>query len=366
MATSDSTNFITTTMELIKGALEDIGAYDPGTVLSSEDFETGRKTLCQIARQWSAPGNPLMRGFKVWQRKRLSLRLVAKPLYSMRASGGDFAIAPPIQILSATRRNVSADTALGTEMVTSPMVTGGWTLGTATGGWAIAAGVLSKTACLATVTATAVTGMTTPVIGMTYKVKIVCSAMSGVLTYTFGGKTGTSLSVGTTIDYITATSTAKLVISGGTTATVTITSVSIKPVENVVDSPLVRMTFEEFEALPNRLETGTPTKYYYERLLDTGNFYLNTTPDDLTETIELVVLRVLEDFDIAGNTPDFPGEWERPLRLALAIDLAPKYGRYDLIQPGSGLMAIFVQSMSLANSFAPEETVEYFQPNRDD
>ncbi|MFH1147216.1 MAG: hypothetical protein V1736_05860 [Pseudomonadota bacterium] len=119
---------------------------------------------------------------------------------------------------------------LGTELITSPMVAGGWTLETDTGGWGITAGVLSKTAnATLTLTATAVAGMTAaPVAGTTYKVTIVCSAVNGTLIYTLGGVTGTTITATTVTDYITASTTDKIIFAGANTVTATITSVSVK------------------------------------------------------------------------------------------------------------------------------------------
>jgi hypothetical protein len=133
---------------------------------------------------------------------------------------------------TAAGANETINATLGAEMVTSPMVTGGWTLGFDTGGWSITAGVLSKTASTGTVTATAVSGMSAPTIGVTYKVTIVCSAVSGSPTYTLGGVSGSVITATTITDYITPTTTAKLIFSGSAAVTATITSVSVMPLTN--------------------------------------------------------------------------------------------------------------------------------------
>ncbi|MFZ3043823.1 MAG: hypothetical protein WA058_01810 [Minisyncoccia bacterium] len=128
--------------------------------------------------------------------------------------------------------NASINATLGTDLVTQPMVTGGWTLGSdGTGAWTISGGTLAKTTSAGTLTATAVSGMTAPTAGVTYKVTIVVSAASGNTTYTFGGYRGaTIISTATTItNYITAQTTDKIVFSGAAATTVTITSVSIVP-----------------------------------------------------------------------------------------------------------------------------------------
>lgn len=125
--------------------------------------------------------------------------------------------------------NANIVATLGTELITAPMVTAGWTLGADTGAWTITAGVLTKTASTGTLTATAVSGMTSaPTAGVTYKVTIVCSAVSGAPTYTLGGVPGTTITATTITDYITASTTAKIIFSGGAAVTTTITSVSVQ------------------------------------------------------------------------------------------------------------------------------------------
>ncbi|MFA5936290.1 MAG: tail fiber domain-containing protein [Candidatus Paceibacterota bacterium] len=130
---------------------------------------------------------------------------------------------------NTTGLNAKISSTLGTELITAPMVTGGWTLGYDTGGWTITDGILTKTTSTAALTATAVSGMTSaPVVGTTYKVVITASATSGSITYTLGGVSGTAITATTITDYITAATTAKLIITGAIAGTATITSISVK------------------------------------------------------------------------------------------------------------------------------------------
>lgn len=125
--------------------------------------------------------------------------------------------------------NLDVEATLGSELITAPMVTGGWTLGFDTGGWTISGGVLTKTASTAALTATAVSGMTSaPTIGVTYEVVITASATSGAITYTLGGVAGRAITATTITDYITAATAAKLIVSGAIAGTATITSISVK------------------------------------------------------------------------------------------------------------------------------------------
>lgn len=154
-------------------------------------------------------------------------------LFSSAANvvGGDADLTynPATDTLAAT---YFAGDLAGPELITAPMVTGGWTLGYDTGGWEINAGVLTKTASTATLTATSTTGMTAaPTIGVTYRVTIVSSAASGSTGWALGGVVGTPITTATTtIQDITATSNAKILFQSANTVTVTITSVSVRQI----------------------------------------------------------------------------------------------------------------------------------------
>jgi hypothetical protein len=118
----------------------------------------------------------------------------------------------------------------------------------------------------------------------------------------------------------------------------------------------------EYMAIPDKTAVGTPSKYYYERHPDVGYLYLNYVPVDTNDTIVMKILRVLEDFDAVGNTPDFPQEWYRPLVKHLAIDLAPSNHK----TVSKDLEKAAQEALFLANTFAPETTMAYFQPGKDD
>ncbi len=72
---------------------------------------------------------------------------------------------------------------------------------------------------------------TTPLVitpGLTYYIVIEASATSGAISYTIGGRTGSAITAGTTTDFLTATTSGNLVITGAASATATITAVSVR------------------------------------------------------------------------------------------------------------------------------------------
>lgn len=127
--------------------------------------------------------------------------------------------------------------------------------------------------------------------------------------------------------------------------------------------PLGSMTYEEYFLIPNKTNTGSPTKYYYERRLDSGLFIINYVPTASMisdgDTIELSYLKPIEDFDSQANEPYFPQEWFRPLKWLLAQEWFPESGK--ALPQDVALLA--GQSTELANKFDQQETNTFFEPN---
>jgi len=124
---------------------------------------------------------------------------------------------------TAAGKNETIYATLGNEM--SPALeAANWTT---TDGWSAGSGVLTKVAGTGTGTATP-SGTFTVTAGRRYRVTIVCSAVSGSLTYTLGGVAGTTITATTITDNIVANDTSKIIFSGGAGTTATITSISVK------------------------------------------------------------------------------------------------------------------------------------------
>jgi hypothetical protein len=131
-----------------------------------------------------------------------------------------------------------------------------------------------------------------------------------------------------------------------------------------IESQLTEMSLADFQSISDKTVTGTPTRYHYERQVTKGVLYLNCIPSDTTDVLDLVVLREIEDFDAAGNNPDFPKGWERPLVYNLAVDLCPSCGVPE--NKVRTLAVLAQQAISIANTFHPETCDYHFEPGRDD
>lgn len=125
------------------------------------------------------------------------------------------------------------------------------------------------------------------------------------------------------------------------------------------DTLLTPMNKEEYDAIPDKTSTGTPSRYFYERGLSSGVLYFDKTPSDTTIDYVITYVCPLEDLDASTDDFDFPQEWYRALKWNLAAEIWPSY--YD--DPIKQSVAAFaVSSLEMANLVEPETTTLYFQP----
>ena len=107
------------------------------------------------------------------------------------------------------------------------------------------------------------------------------------------------------------------------------------------DTPIIEYGREDYFMLPNKINRGTPTQYYYQPLVSSGKLYVWPTGDSVDETLKITYIRPIQDFDNPGNTPDLPQEWLEALKYQLALRLAPEYGvpvRPDVYAMAEGLL----------------------------
>lgn len=81
----------------------------------------------------------------------------------------------------------------------------------------------------------------------------------------------------------------------------------------------------DYQALPNKSQTGTINQAFYDPQLSTGYLHLWNPPTDVTDLVTFTWHRPIMDFDAAADNPDLPQEWLDPLAFNLAVSLAPEY-----------------------------------------
>lgn len=93
--------------------------------------------------------------------------------------------------------------------------------------------------------------------------------------------------------------------------------------DTYLGQPLLR---EEYFALSQKIADGSINSIYYDPQVSSPTLFVWPETSDETEYLVLWCQRTVEDFDAAGNEPDFPQEWFYALSYNLAKALIPKFG----------------------------------------
>lgn len=94
---------------------------------------------------------------------------------------------------------------------------------------------------------------------------------------------------------------------------------------NGIEMPMVQMTRDEYDELPQKDSTGTPTQFYYNRQREEARFFVwpvLAAPNG--ETIEYTYERELADV-VSDEPVDVPSEWYDAVVYGLAARLADDY-----------------------------------------
>lgn len=92
------------------------------------------------------------------------------------------------------------------------------------------------------------------------------------------------------------------------------------------------MSRDDWMSLPDRGITGTPLRYYSERLLGSVGVYFNPVPTATGDLIEYTAFITAADFTAGTDTPDFLQKWTACLVYGLTAELAPSYGQMSKAQ----------------------------------
>lgn len=97
-----------------------------------------------------------------------------------------------------------------------------------------------------------------------------------------------------------------------------------------IETPMFRMTRDEYDDLPQKLTTGLPTQYYYDRQKEAALFFVwPVLAAAAGETIEFSFEREFEDVTDPDDTIDCPVEWYDAVVLNLAARLSHTMGSAD-------------------------------------
>jgi len=119
------------------------------------------------------------------------------------------------------------------------------------------------------------------------------------------------------------------------------------------DIPLTRVAREDYINLTKKDADGKINTIYYDPQVSGGLLYVWPETSNETDRIVIWVQRTLEDFDAAGDNPDFPQEWYWALSINLANRLKFKYALPARTQDRIKIEAM--EALEVAASFDVED-----------
>jgi hypothetical protein len=136
-------------------------------------------------------------------------------------------------------------------------------------------------------------------------------------------------------------------MTGGSLTLTTAASYTLSPIRPVAilsarykESPtsneiqMFSMTREEYDILPNKTTTGTPTQFYYDRQREAALLYVwPVLAAATTQTVLFTYSRETEDISSLNDTVDLPGEWWEAAVYNLAARLLETYNLSKPIVP---------------------------------
>lgn len=96
------------------------------------------------------------------------------------------------------------------------------------------------------------------------------------------------------------------------------------PISETQGSLMARL---DYMALPNKAQTGTINKAFYDprRSDQDGYLYLWQPPSTVTDLVKFTAHRPIMDFDSASDNPDLPQEWFDAIAFNLAVSIADEF-----------------------------------------
>lgn len=100
---------------------------------------------------------------------------------------------------------------------------------------------------------------------------------------------------------------------------------SVRYNDGSTESPMGRMTRDEYDTLPDKDATGRPSSWYYDRQREDARLYVWPVMASVgIETLEVTYQREIEDADL-DDAVDVPGEMYNAVVYALASELTDDF-----------------------------------------
>lgn len=92
------------------------------------------------------------------------------------------------------------------------------------------------------------------------------------------------------------------------------------------DTTVHTVNKSDYFDLSNKTVDGTVTQISYDPQIAAGTLRVYSQTNDVTDVLVMTVQRTLSDFDSSTDNPDFPQEWYLALTYNLALIIAPEFG----------------------------------------
>lgn len=280
MATSGTTSYSVSELDIIRDALEGIGIASPGDPIKPHDYTFARRKLNMLVKQWTS--QDFAPGLKTWCTKRGFLFLSSETSYDLGPTGDECA----------------AD-----EYVTSTTT-------------------VAQVATNTTVTLASVTGFAT-----TMRIGVMLTTGAFHWTTINGAPVGLVVTLTNALPAGVAIGARVFCYAAKVQRPFEITSAVLHDTSGN-DAPMdPNLSLVEYEAIPTKNATGTPSCFYVEPQRTVTTIYLDCRPTELTNVIRFTYMKYVDDFTATTDTVDFPAHWFRPLSAQLSMDCAPSYSR---------------------------------------
>lgn len=111
------------------------------------------------------------------------------------------------------------------------------------------------------------------------------------------------------------------------------------------ETPITLLSRLDYQALPNKSSSGTINQAFYDPSLSTGYLYLWLGPVTTTDLVKFTYWRPIEDFNAAGDNPDFPVEWAQAMIFNLALNKCTDYDvPGDKVSQIASLAAMYIDT----------------------
>ncbi len=132
----------------------------------------------------------------------------------------------------------------------------------------------------------------------------------------------------------------------------------ISPTDQGVEINNVIYSNDSYFSIPVKQQQGISNVVYYNKQLNAGLIYLWLVPNVNYYYCNFTFQKQFDDFNTPTDTPDFPPEWLRALRLGLAYELCRAYGK----EPDESLRRDAEEALMDAEGYDREDTTVYIQP----